>query len=82
MMGSVGAKVAWGDSKTVKQVFGLCPDRVREFVDSGAVRSVKFGESRQAGRLYCLGDIERALLDLAEGRELRRPRREARRTPG
>jgi hypothetical protein len=55
----------------IKGVFGLSHSRLTELVAQGAVKSIKFGSAKQAGRLYSTRDIERALEQMSSGK---RPR--------
>jgi len=58
--------------KVAKEMFGLSIQRLSELCATGAVRTVKLGESKQAGRLFHVNDIEQALLRLSEGKILKK----------
>ena len=55
-------------TKTLEQ-FGLARDTLLEWAELGIVRTVKFGEGKQARRVYCWDDIATALERMAVGLE-------------
>jgi len=60
------------NAKKAKTIFGLPYSYLQSLVSEGVVRSIKFGNQKQSGRLYCSVDIEAALERMSVGR---RPRR-------
>ncbi len=60
------------NARNTKAIFGLPYSYLQNLVTEGAVRSIKFGDKKQAGRLYRSADIEAALERMSLGR---RPRR-------
>lgn len=52
----------------IKRGFGLSLPRLMGLVQQGAVRTIKFGSSKQAGRLYSTRDVECALERMAVGK--------------
>lgn len=69
----IDQKVAWGDKKTVRMLFGVPIRKLDALVRDGLVRSYKFGACQQSARLYRIADLEDVLLALSTGREPRRP---------
>jgi hypothetical protein len=63
-------KPFWANLRTVRELYCLGEHRLVDLVASGAVRSAKFGPTRQSSRLYCVADIENALADISSGRPL------------
>ena len=53
----------------IKRGFGLSLPRLMGLVEQGAVRTIKFGASKQAGRLYSTRDVECALEKMAVGKK-------------
>lgn len=62
-------RAKWGNTRTVRDLYGVAANRLSEFVAAGWVRVVKLGQSNQSSRLYCLSDVEAVLRAKAEGRE-------------
>ena len=64
-----GTMSRFTSAASVKESFGLSHPRLMELVAQGAVRSIKFGAAKQAGRLYNTADIERALEQMSVGKK-------------
>ncbi len=75
----MGGQARWGDAADVRREFGLSDRRIRELVESGAVRKAKLGDTGQARCIYRLGDIEDTLQRIAAGLEPVRRRGASRR---
>jgi len=58
----------FGNAVRIKTHYGLSLPRLTELVSAGAVKTIKFGSSKQSGRLYSTRDVERALEKMALGR--------------
>ena len=56
-------------AKGIKGLMGVPGPRLTELVSAGAVKSIKFGASKQAGRLYSTRDVECALERMAVGKK-------------
>lgn len=67
--------VEWAPKEAVLRAFRLPTRKLRELRLDGIVRSVKWGDSRQATRVYCIDDVRRALFYMAQGRALTGPPR-------
>ena len=66
-------KVKWARRDDIFDMFGIPVRKFQRLVHEGYVRSVKFGDTQQAARVYRVADVEDALQALAEGRQPRRP---------
>lgn len=60
----------FGNAVRIKKHYGLSLPRLAELVAAGAVKTIKFGASKQAGRLYSTKDIEKALERMAVGKNV------------
>lgn len=60
----------FGNAVRIKTHYGLSLPRLTELVSAGAVKTIKFGSSKQSGRLYSTRDVERALERMAVGKNM------------
>lgn len=60
----------WASRHWILEQFGMPIRAFDRAVVDGHIRSVKFGETRQAARVFLIRDCERFMLKLAAGRQL------------
>ena len=58
----------WASRAWLLQNFGMPQRQLDRAVDQGFVRTAKFGEARQAARLYFVPDVERFMMNESAGR--------------
>ena len=75
-------KIKWARRSSIQRMYGIGETRMRKLVKDRHIRTAKFGMTAQALRLYNVGDVERVLADLSEGRKLKRPRRKSKGSKG
>jgi hypothetical protein len=62
----------WAPRRWILDHFGLPIRAFDRAIADGYIRSAKFGDSRQAARVFLVQDCERYMLELAAGRTPRR----------
>ena len=56
-----GGKPLWASQQRIRDLYSVPEHRLMALVRAGVVRSCKFARSRQAARLFHVGDVERVL---------------------
>lgn len=60
------------NARQLKETLGISRSRLEDLVIKGYVRSIKFGESKQSGRLYRTADVLDSLDRMSIGYQPRR----------